>query len=130
MDLTSLLFPTLRATCTNVVSQIAVFTILKDAHQPIALAKAKEYSPELLQNFIIKELSSGTLEIRRCISCQARFYVSKPAQTFYTGHQCQHCGSPLVETDVTGPEIIRKALAALAPRVYMVTQTIKPKSAS
>ncbi|MFC2042118.1 hypothetical protein ACFLTV_01260 [Chloroflexota bacterium] len=38
----------------------------------VDLAKQKLYSPQLLMNIIIKELSGGTLEILRCNSCQAR----------------------------------------------------------
>jgi predicted transcriptional regulator len=95
--------------------------------QLIAVAKKGGYSPELLRNFIIKELSGGTLEIRRCISCQARFYVDTPAKTSYTGYQCPSCGSSLVETDVNGPDIIKKALAAPPPQVLIMTPTQSPK---
>ncbi|MFC1972032.1 hypothetical protein ACFLVE_01320 [Chloroflexota bacterium] len=94
-----------------------------------ALAKVKNYSPELLRSVIIKDLSGGTLEILRCSSCQARFDVDKPAQGFHTVRNCQLCGSSLVEVDVAGPEIIKKALAALTPRVF-VTPVVNPKGAS
>jgi len=99
------------------------------ATTPQLLVAAKEggYSPELLRNVIVKELSGGTLEIRRCDFCQARSYVDKPARTFYTGHQCPSCGSSLVKTDVTGSEIIKKALAAPAPQVYVITPIRSPK---
>jgi predicted transcriptional regulator/NAD-dependent SIR2 family protein deacetylase len=97
--------------------------------QLFALAKAREYSPELLRSAIIRNLSGGTLEILHCNSCQARFYVDKPAETFYKRHNCQHCGSPLIETVVDGPEIIKTALAALAPHMIMVTPVTGPKGA-
>jgi predicted transcriptional regulator/DNA-directed RNA polymerase subunit RPC12/RpoP len=99
------------------------------APQLIARAKERGYSPEPLRSVIIRDLSGGELEILRCSSCQARFYVDKPAQQFYMGHHCPLCGSSLVVTDVTGPEIIKKALAALAPRVYVVTQVTSHKKA-
>ena len=91
-----------------------------------ALANVREHSPELLRNFIIRELSGGTLEILHCNSCQARFYVDRPAPASYKRHNCQHCGSPLVETVVNGPEIIKKALDAIAPKI-MFTPISKPK---
>jgi len=99
------------------------------APQLIALAKEKEYSPELLRSVIIKDLSGGTLEILRCSSCQARFNVDKPAQNFHTGHHCQLCGNSSIEMDVAGPEVIKKALAALAPQVLVVTPVTSPKGA-
>jgi predicted transcriptional regulator len=109
------------------LSAEAMEKFIATSPQLLAVAKKGEYSPELLRNFIIKELSGGTLEIWRCISCQARFYVDKPAKTSYTGYQCPSCRSSLVETDVNGPEIIKKALAALPPQVFIVTPTQTPK---
>ncbi len=109
------------------LSAEAIEQFVARAPQLIDHAKRKEYSPDLLRSVIIKDLSGGTLEIMRCNSCQARFYVDKPAQTFYTRHQCQHCGSPLVETDVAGPEIIKRALVALTPRIVVATAVTNPK---
>lgn len=94
----------------------------------ISFAKARKYSPELLRNVIIKDLSGGTLEILRCGYCHARFSVDKPLEATQKGYKCPLCGSSgAIENEVTGPEIISKALAALAPHIIVVTQVTGPK---
>jgi predicted transcriptional regulator len=98
--------------------------------QLLALAKIKNYPPDLLRYLMIKELTGRTLEILRCSSCEARFNVEKPEKVWYTsqGYCCPICGnSATVEMDVTGPEIIQKALAALTPKIIVATPVTSPK---
>ena len=110
------------------LSMEAINKLADTVPQLFAFAKIGEYSPELLRSVIIKDLSGGTLEILRCISCQARFSVDKPVKAPHQGYRCPLCGSGVtVQTEVNGPEIINKALAMLAPHTIVVTPVTSPK---
>jgi chromosome segregation ATPase len=58
------------------------------------------YSQELLKNFILKDLVGPTFQVLKCVSCQVRFYVDKPAPV--VGYQCPMGGfghSVIVDKD-------------------------------
>jgi predicted nucleic acid-binding Zn-ribbon protein len=66
-------------------------------------------SPELLKNFILKDLVGPTFQVLKCGTCQARFYIDKPPPI--GGYQCPMCGlrySVVVDKDTLA--LIKAAL--------------------
>ena len=86
--------------------------------------KHGKYSPELLRKMILKELSGGTLQVLKCMSCGARFVVNKPPEPI--GYECPRCRiSHAVVVDKDELEILKAALKEEAPQV-MITHKITP----
>lgn len=80
---------------------------------PSLIAQAREgaYSPQLLRNLILKNLTGGKLRSLVCRSCDARFAVDKPERD-YIGYHCPVCGSSVsVQALKDESAVLKEALA-------------------
>jgi hypothetical protein len=87
------------------------------------------YSPEFLKSFILKELAGPTLQVLKCVTCQAHFDVDKPPPV--GGYQCPMGGfghSVVVDKDALA--LLKAALANAKPQTIILSQTITPVSKS
>jgi hypothetical protein len=92
-------------------------------------AQEGEYSPELLKNFILKELVGSAFQVMKCRSCDARFYIDKPPPV--GGYQCPVGGfGHSVAVDKDALAILQAALANAKPRTIILSQTITRVSKS
>lgn len=90
----------------------------------IAEARQGRYSPEILRNIILRNLTGYTLQLLQCTSCYARFVVDKPSDP-HKGYQCPICGlSYQVRADQEGLAILKAALAAPKPQQIIVVQSV------
>lgn len=90
----------------------------------ISEAKQGKYSPDLLRGVTLKNLTGGSLQVLKCISCGARFTVDKPPKL--TGYECPSCGASYgVEVDQDELKILKTALMQETPQVIVV-QRISP----
>ena len=80
---------------------------------PSLIAQAREgaYSPQLLRNLILKNLTGGKLRSLVCRSCDARFAVDKPERDYF-GYHCPVCGSSVsVQALKDESAVLKEALA-------------------
>ncbi len=101
------------------VSQLP--TLLADARQRI-------YSPELLRDFILKELDGGKLHILKCSSCNARLFVDKlPRYSMVS--LCPVCIGGLLRVAQDEAKILKAAINQGRPKHlgYQGVPTVSPQ---
>lgn len=85
------------------------------------LVKQGKHSPELLRAIVVRDLTGGTLQVMKCLSCGAKFSVDKSPPTL--GYHCPCCGTSLqVMIDQDGIAVLKKALVGLEPTFIFVKQ--------
>lgn len=93
----------------------------------IAEARQGKYSPEILRNIILRNLTGYTLQLLQCTSCHAKFVVDKPSDP-HKGYQCPICGlSYQVRADQEELAILKAALATPKPQQIIVMPLVTPE---
>ncbi len=86
----------------------------------------QSYSPKVLRDHMLRELTRGTLQVLRCSSCGMRFTVDKPANS--GGYHCPNClYSSQVVVDKNEIEIIKAALPESKIGSVEITMITPPK---
>lgn len=89
----------------------------------VAEVKKGKYSPNLLRDQVLKDLTGGTLCTLKCQCCGARFAGDKPPAA--AGYKCPKCGAiGMTQVDQSEANILN---AALAPKKKtVIIQTVTP----
>jgi len=81
----------------------------------LADVRQKNYSPELLRNYILETLTGGTLRTLMCTSCNTRFTVDKPSKS-PLGYYCPVCWCSLTKIVQHEVTILKAALPKEQPQ--------------
>jgi len=85
----------------------------------LADVRQKNYSPELLRNYILETLSGGTLRTLMCTVCNTRFTVDKPSK-YSLGYYCPVCFGSLIKVVQDEVTILKAALPKEQPKQWVL----------
>ena len=80
-------------------------------------AQQRNSSPDFIHAYIFKRITGGTLKLWRCGTCNAKFYVDKPAG--YSGYRCPVCGISYGVIEAKDEAaILREIFALTEPKIF------------
>ena len=85
--------------------------------QMLKEAQQRNSSPDFIRAYIFKRITGGTLKLLRCETCNAIFYVDKPAG--YSGYRCPVCGISYGVIEAKDEAaILREIFALTEPKIF------------
>ncbi len=105
-----------------------IFRFAKSLPDLLTDIKQKDYSPQLLRDYILETLSGRTLRSLRCTSCGAKFAADKPSRSLL-GYHCPVCSSSLVNVIKDEGSILKSVMSLpVKHRVTKQTKTISKRA--